>query len=260
MTEPLPGFEGVVVGHEGLRRKADYYPTPPWAVLSVLPILRLRITRVMDIRPPIIIEPAMGHGTIATILAADRITEAELSAGLVSAGCRLPHPMIGKRATARWKVVGLDIEEKLVNEATAAGLEGSVGDFGATRWSEGRVWCDDRPLTERRNQRPAVVGNPPYEHAEGFVRKGIELAGPTGIVAMLLRLGFSGSQTRAPLHRELPSDMLVLDRRPSFTGGGTDTSDYAWFIYPPDGTYGGSVTPRGVRRGTIWREGDFDDV
>lgn len=38
---------------------------------------------------------------------------------------------------------------------------------------------------------------------------------------------------RADFHRRHPSDVFVLPRRPSFTGGGTDATEYAWFVWGP---------------------------
>lgn len=74
-----------------------------------------------------------------------------------------------------------------------------------------------------------VVGNPPYRDAEAHVRHALTLA-PT--VAFLLRLAFLESQSRYPLWRDHPaSEVFVLSRRPSFTGGGTDATAYAFFIW-----------------------------
>lgn len=80
---------------------------------------------------------------------------------------------------------------------------------------------------------PLVVMNPPFTHAEAFVRRALDELAPGGTVAALLRLGFLEGQARAPLHREHPADVLVLPRRPSFTGKGTDASAYAWFVWGP---------------------------
>lgn len=79
-----------------------------------------------------------------------------------------------------------------------------------------------------------VIGNPPYSQAEAFVRLALDLVGSMGTVAMLLRLGFAASQARAEWHRERRPSVYVLPRRPSFIpGGGTDSCDYAWFMWRP---------------------------
>lgn len=84
-------------------------------------------------------------------------------------------------------------------------------------------------------QRPdLVITNPPYSLAEAFVERAIaETAPHGGTVAMLLRLAFLASRKRVALLRAHPPDVHVLSRRPSFTGGGTDSADYAWFVFGP---------------------------
>ena len=75
----------------------------------------------------------------------------------------------------------------------------------------------------------AVVTNPPYSLAREFIdvytrryRK----------AAFLLRLNFLGSQQRAHWWiANPPAKVLVLSRRPSFTGKGTDATEYAWFVW-----------------------------
>jgi hypothetical protein len=80
---------------------------------------------------------------------------------------------------------------------------------------------------------PLVVANPPYSQAEAFVRRALAMVAPGGTVAMLLRLGFAAGLARVALHRERAADVLVLPRRPSFTGRGTDSTDYGWWLYGP---------------------------
>ena len=68
-----------------------------------------------------------------------------------------------------------------------------------------------------------VVMNPPFARAEEFVRRAImetrhhawSHGGPS-TVAALLRLAFLEGQGRAGLHREFPSDVVVLSERPAF--------------------------------------------
>jgi len=73
-----------------------------------------------------------------------------------------------------------------------------------------------------------IVGNPPYKDAQLHVQHALDNTGRH--VAMLLRMGFLAGQQR---QRELWSDhrprcVWVLSKRPSFTGGGTDSTDYCW--------------------------------
>lgn len=79
-----------------------------------------------------------------------------------------------------------------------------------------------------------IVGNPPFSLAQEFVARSLLLAAPVGgTVAMLLRLSFIASKKRRDFHRSHPSDVYVLSSRPSFTGKGTDSCDYAWFVWGP---------------------------
>lgn len=73
--------------------------------------------------------------------------------------------------------------------------------------------------------------NPPYSQAEAFIRKSMEHAKH---VVMLLRLNFLGSSRRASFLRENTPDIYVLPNRPSFTGHGTDATEYAWFHWGPN--------------------------
>jgi hypothetical protein len=78
----------------------------------------------------------------------------------------------------------------------------------------------------------AVITNPPYCLAEEFVRHSRALF-PRADLVFLLRIAFLASAVRLPLWRDLGTpDLYVLPNRPSFTGGGTDSADYAWFRWP----------------------------
>lgn len=77
-----------------------------------------------------------------------------------------------------------------------------------------------------------VGGNPPYSLAETHVRHGLSLLTPGGTLAFLLRLAFFESQERIPFWREHPAEAVyVLSERPSFTGGGTDSTAYAMIVW-----------------------------
>lgn len=78
-----------------------------------------------------------------------------------------------------------------------------------------------------------VLMNPPYALAEEFVRRALEEVAIDGHVVALLRLAFLEGLARSSLHRDHASDVYVLPRRPSFVGGRTDASAYAWFHWHP---------------------------
>jgi len=74
-----------------------------------------------------------------------------------------------------------------------------------------------------------IIGNPPYSHAEAHVRHALTLAPRC---AFLLRLAFLESMKRVDFWRDhQPSEVYVLAKRPSFTGGGTDGAAYGWFVW-----------------------------
>jgi len=81
-----------------------------------------------------------------------------------------------------------------------------------------------------------VIGNPPYKHAEQFVRKSHALLTPQGEMIFLLRLAFLEGQARGKgLWCEIPPRFVyVLSKRPSFITEGdkkgkTDATAYALF-------------------------------
>ena len=85
---------------------------------------------------------------------------------------------------------------------------------------------DQKPLCGRRFD--VALGNPPFSLALEFVQESLELA---DTVVMLLRLNFLGSSKRAEFMRGHTPDVYVLPNRPSFTGKGTDSIEYAWFVW-----------------------------
>jgi hypothetical protein len=88
-------------------------------------------------------------------------------------------------------------------------------------------------MTSTSPQVTAVITNPPYCLAEEFVRHSRKQC-PCADLVFLLRIAFLASAGRLPLWRDLGTpDIYVLPNRPSFTGNGTDSADYAWFVWPP---------------------------
>ena len=76
-----------------------------------------------------------------------------------------------------------------------------------------------------------AIGNPPFSKAQQH----IELLRPCcKYIALLLRMSFLGSQERARTLWAPPSGLhwvMPLAERPSFTGGKTDNSEYAVYIW-----------------------------
>lgn len=86
----------------------------------------------------------------------------------------------------------------------------------------GSAWGGDPPAW--------IVGNPPFNEAEAHVRRALSVA--TEGAAFLLRLAFLEGAKRREFWREHPAaEVHVLVSRPSFTGGGTDSAAYGWFVW-----------------------------
>ena len=115
------------------------------------------------------------------------------------------------------EVLGVEKNPELVEQARARGLyaaEFVEGDF--EKWSP--------------NAAPEIViMNPPFSRALEFVQRGLHVVKRGGIVCALLRLSFLASKSRREFLKKHRPDVYVLTKRPSFTGGGTDATDYAWF-------------------------------
>jgi hypothetical protein len=77
-----------------------------------------------------------------------------------------------------------------------------------------------------------ILINPPYNDAQAWLEKGLAEANS---VTALLRLSMLGAQKRhAFWAAHPPRAIVVLSKRPSFTNGGTDNSEYGWFFWTKD--------------------------
>jgi len=80
-------------------------------------------------------------------------------------------------------------------------------------------------------QETTIITNPPYGIAQEIIEHCFELY-PEDDIIMLLRLNFLGSQKRKEFWERHPvKQIYVLSKRPSFTAGGTDSCEYAWFVW-----------------------------
>lgn len=80
-----------------------------------------------------------------------------------------------------------------------------------------------------------IITNPPYSLAQEFIEASLRCA---KIVAMLLRLNFLASETRhAFFEKHGMPDVYVLPNRPSFVGGKTDATEYAWMVWDRQATF-----------------------
>lgn len=77
------------------------------------------------------------------------------------------------------------------------------------------------------------ISNPPYALAFEFAQKCVAIADTT---VLLLRLNWLASAKRAEWMRRHTPSIYVLPNRPSFTGKGTDATDYCWAVWRTDGS------------------------
>ena len=174
----------------------DVHLTPTWAVRALVPHLPFIA------RQGTVIDAGAGAGAICSVLADEGIN-----------------------------VLAVEARAEMAEFANVElpGMPWVVGDF--------------LDLDLRLPPAVGVVMNPPYggrhDTAAQFVRRALDLVRPQGgFVAALLRLnwlcGGQVSHGRGDwLRREMPEEVLALDRRPSFSGfqGRTDATDYAWMIW-----------------------------
>lgn len=97
--------------------------------------------------------------------------------------------------------------------------------------ADGADLRDDPPADFLKDEtvRECILTNPPFSLAQEFVDWARSHAKE---VFMLLPLGFLGTQKRAEWWKvNEPQALFVLSKRPSFTGGPTDSAEYAWFYW-----------------------------
>jgi len=120
-----------------------------------------------------------------------------------------------------WNTFGIDINRERVDKVNGHACR--CADYLNIPPYDGSGWGGDRPRL--------IITNPPYKLALPFIEKSLRSVAPGGDVAMLLRINFLGSQKRASFWRQHPCAVYVLPKRPSFTNGGTDATEYAWFVW-----------------------------
>lgn len=213
----------------------DFYRTPGWAVRALLPVLG---------EPESVIDLGCGDGAIGFELR----TAWRSKPAIV--GVELDP---GRAAVAEAARLGPD-------SVTGHWVYDSVEKFDIVQW-QGAEWRGDRY--------DLVIANPPFTLATTFADVAHLAVRPGGRIAFLLAIDWASSRERKAWHRAHPSDIHVLERRPSFgkferpcracrgtgfvdparpdeAGGGarcskcrgkgvlisgTDSKQYAWFVW-----------------------------
>ena len=122
--------------------------------------------------------------------------------------------------------------------------------------------CDERRVADFEAGRPRyehgalVIGNPPYSRMEAHARQALSCA---PLVCFLTRASFLGSKARRYFWMDHPPRKVwQIVGRPSFTNGGSDTSEYVailWDAYhagPP--TLGWLADPAGEGKRRAWAD------
>mgnify|MGYP006118449707 FL=1 len=80
-----------------------------------------------------------------------------------------------------------------------------------------------------------IITNPPFNVAQAFTEHALEMVKEGGLVIMLQRLNWLGSQKRKPMWQKLPlAAVYVHSKRPGFDPqkpSKTDSTEYAHFVF-----------------------------
>lgn len=80
-----------------------------------------------------------------------------------------------------------------------------------------------------------IITNPPFKLAQEFTEKALDMVEGHGLVIMLQRLNWLGSQKRKPMWQRLPlAAVYVHSKRPGFNPekpSQTDSTEYAHFVF-----------------------------
>lgn len=86
-----------------------------------------------------------------------------------------------------------------------------------------------RDFLKDQTRRDFIITNPPFSMGLEFASHATACANE---VLLLLRINFLGSVVRREwLRQHEPAAIFVITPRPSFTGGGSDACEYAWFYW-----------------------------
>ena len=189
----------------GERRAYDFYPTPEWCVHALLREWQPRHCGRW-------LEPCAGDGAIIRAVHTFGLAPSWTAVELRSEAFE-PISRTAKSITPNNPPMEIDVhcpENFLL--------------WKPSEWETGIHGKYDLCLT-----------NPPFLFAQQFIEHSLEMCDQ---VAMLLRLNFIGSQERVEWHKKHVADLYPLTPRPGFTeDGGTDSTEYAWWIWPGTGRY-----------------------
>jgi hypothetical protein len=168
-------------------------------------------------------------------------TRALINTGILDQFPRIFEPAAGRGAISReltragWGVVAHDLVHY---EGADPGIHGGIDFFGAREL----VWLD------------AIVTNPPFRHADRFIRKGLGLGVPVFVLLRLLALEGAG---RSDILGHLRHVFVGIERLPMMHREGwagpklkVGAMPFAWFYFHPAKRSGDIFTVSRIS----WRE------
>lgn len=104
-------------------------------------------------------------------------------------------------------------------------------------WAEIEMGCDY--LTTDFPEMDIIITNPPFSLTEEFIEKSLSELSQDGTMAYLQRVNFLGSIKRLDFWKRVgfPNKSPIIVPRPRFVGGGSDSCEYAWFIWDRGGRF-----------------------
>ncbi|MGE6809565.1 SAM-dependent methyltransferase [Pseudoalteromonas nigrifaciens] len=95
--------------------------------------------------------------------------------------------------------------------------------------------CDFLQVKSLKKPYDMIITNPPFNVAQEFTEHALEMVEDGGLVIMLQRLNWLGSQKRKPMWQKLPlAAVYVHSKRPGFDPekpSKTDSTEYAHFVF-----------------------------
>jgi hypothetical protein len=186
----------------------------------------------------------MSDGAAATRVAKGSAMHGESGFQRVEGDRYWTEPWVTRALLARVKFRGLIWEcacgrGDMADALTAAGYEVMVSDIaGASLGCKNAAETDFLTCGSPGDATFSIVTNPPYDRAEAFIRKALDLtARASGMVAMLLRNEYDCAAGRRDLfERESFAAKLVLTKRPRWLDALAQHSasprhNFAWYVW-----------------------------
>lgn len=207
---------------KGARADKDHYVTPQRLIVPLVRELReqgwLR-------RPLRVLDPGAGTGIIARTIRDEFADERGQQPYIVAVEIDRTYEENLHAMSGANEVVMLDYMRYGDPSASAFAA-------AAVRLTNAKPGDTFGPLPMSVEPFDMIIANPPFSLFTRFIEQSRRLVAPDGVIAMLLNMHAYGSGERLPFwQRNAPDAQRVLSPRPSFTGGSTDSTEYAWVIW-----------------------------